>query len=77
MRLEWCGGKKSSNERALINIYLEVDLSREGGGSERNVHGTFLVITLICESSLIKLIYDYRTHENYFQREIKLEMSNA
>ena len=33
-----------------------------GGGSERNVHGTFLVTKSICESSLIKLIHDYRTH---------------
>ena len=33
-----------------------MDVSREGGwGSERNVHGTFLVTKLICESSISEL----------------------
>ena len=33
--------------------FRPVDVSREGGwGSERNVHGTFLVTKSICESSL-------------------------
>ena len=56
---------KGPDIKVLINIDLKnldlwTFLGRRGWGSERNVHGTFLVTKLICESSLT--FYDRGLH---------------